>query len=170
MKFCINCKHYNSDQFCDTSKGQMNNVLGVSYTMMLGAGACRMNETLCGDGGKWFEPKTVDPGEGWRLLCNEIVRGGDEVFMGGKWVKTMASGSKTSDPECADYLYRRRVEPAIDRCPEGHQTILEHSVCGFYYVQCNNPNCAWRGNRSENQAGAAEKWNAVMRAFQEAKK
>lgn len=168
MKFCKDCKFYsNDDNLCHSPKNEYVNMVNgekVHLTIYTQRHDLQ-HEPQCDKEGKWFEPRAVDPGEGWRLLNNEEkshLQKGDEVLLGNTWLNY--------EPHINGLLplstFRRRIEPQIEKCPEGHEATC-NQVCNGFFVACNNPRfgMSWTTTIYDTRQEAIAAWNAVMRAY-----
>lgn len=126
--------------------------------------------------GEWFEPRAVDPGEGFRLLsADEISIGrvcdGDGWYslVDRQWYPFSCSVGNNFD-HAVGHLIRRRIEPQIEKCPEGHEATC-NQVCNGFFVACNNPRfgMSWTTTICDTRQEAIVAWNEVMAAYHKSK-
>lgn len=166
-KFCRDCKSYNDvyPEDCRSPHRPAKDFVSGKEAPLLPAFTARMNHDLCGLEAKWFEAKALDPGEGWSLKTGEIIQPGDECWCPDSqtWNSEVSVGRKMYP----GLIYRRRIEPELERCPEGHEVVVnEHcTVPPVWRVVCRDNTCWWRGTHKLTKEEATSSWNSVMRAY-----
>lgn len=123
-------------------------------------------------------PKAPDPGEGWRLIVNdnpnETTKDGDQVW-------TDACGWVNENEKCIGQrmqqrpykYYRRRIEPEIERCPDGHEAmVVGNDEIGFT-IRCKDAftpvRKMWISPTYKKESEVRSAWNSVMRAYRKSK-
>jgi hypothetical protein len=166
MNICINCAHSTRDGYgCNSpQRPKIDPVTGRENPSCY-CSAMRGDSQFCGLDAKWFEPKTPDPGVGWRLLAiGEVINQGDEIYFGNNWIASGVVGDAANCP------HRRRIALEIAKCPMGHEVFLESDMgmlASKYFIHC--PICHWKSATFSSASAAQAGWNAVMEAYHKAK-
>lgn len=174
MKLCKDCKHIHGSMCGYPNKppyptdGSTNpNDQMLCFTMRTAMG-------YCGPEAKWFEPKAPDPGEGWRLMKphSEIVQANDQCSMdcGKTWIAAPLESCGFEFSPANGLFFRRRIQPELERCPEGHEAELQADRLDKWTegrVVCVE-HCGWSGKRCTTKEEAIAVWNKTMRVCREA--
>lgn len=82
--------------------------------------------------------------------------------------KAMRDHTQWCGPDAKWFEVKAPELPPLERCPEGHEAEYVCEIAGQFYVKCSGKE-TWMGGTCHTKDEAIAAWNAVMRAYREAR-